>query len=304
MNILQISAPKTGSFWLHTILKNILDTDGAPRHSYIKNLEIYQDLQNQQLSFKGQAGVDMLDIEDTGCYFRVSSLVKRPIEDLADYAKKVTLAWTHSTYCRKTPKIFPLFDRKVCIIRDPRDRALSVAKFAFTPYMKKHYPSPYESPAEYLEANFDKLMDQWVWFYGNYLLHRDSLGIYFVFYENLLHFFPEELDKLLSYLDINIQVDQKKAITENASFFNMKSKSPRHLHKGKSRKWVNGLSGKQQKRAIEKAGFLMEVLGYPHSHEKPTTFFGLPTTLPEKELLKQLKTINWKALYSSSLEAN
>ena len=146
MNILQISAPKTGSYWLNTILKEILEKKGIDLDSFIKDQPVYEELNQRELSFEGQAGVDMMDIEDPGCYYRVSSLFREPITDLQEYSKNTTLAWTHSTYCSKSSEVFSLFDKRICIVRDPRDRALSSAKFAFTPYMQEHYPTHYSSP--------------------------------------------------------------------------------------------------------------------------------------------------------------
>jgi aryl sulfotransferase len=79
-------------------------------------------------------------------------------------------------------------------VRDPRDRALSSAKFAFTPYMQEHYPTEYASPEAYLEGEYERLLDQWVWYTANYLLYRKKLDIHFVFYERLLEGFPGELE--------------------------------------------------------------------------------------------------------------
>ncbi|NJM16702.1 MAG: sulfotransferase domain-containing protein, partial [Bacteroidales bacterium] len=39
--------------------------------------------------------------------------------------------------------VFPKFDKIVYIVRDPRDVALSMARFQFTPYMQTYYPHPF-----------------------------------------------------------------------------------------------------------------------------------------------------------------
>lgn len=297
MNILQVSAPKSGSFWLNTILKKTLEHSGNEISHYIKTLPEYNELKNKKLSFKGQAGVDMIDIEETGTYLRVSSIFREKISNPEEYAKKATLVWTHSTWCSKTPGVFKLFDGKVCIVRDPRDTAISAAKFAFTPYMQKHYPSPYRSIEEFFSSEYERLLDQWVWFYGNYLLHKNDLNLHFVFYENLLKDFPSEYNSLLSYLGITLTAEEKSEIAEKVSFSSMKEESPRHLNKGKSMKWVDKFSFEEVQIASEKAGTLMKIFGYPLSPGDAGKLPNVPREIPEQQLKKILEEINWKSLY-------
>ncbi|MHA6278599.1 sulfotransferase domain-containing protein [Salinimicrobium sp. CAU 1759] len=297
MNILQISAPKSGSYWLNTILKKTLVKKGQEISYFIKQQPEYEDLKQKKLSFKGQAGTDMLDIEDQGTFYRVSSLLKKPVPDLQKYAQEATLAWTHSTWCSKTAEVFTLFDRKICIVRDPRDTALSAAKFAFTSYMKQHYPTSYTSAEDFLEGEFERLLDQWVWFYGNYLLHSAKLDLHFVFYENLLKSFSKEYDSLLKYLEIELSKEEKKEIEEEVSFSSLKEESPRHLQKGKSRKWVEKLSLDQIEKASVKAGALMRIFGYPLTPGEGDKLPAIPQDIPKEELQKILQKINWQELY-------
>ncbi len=296
MNILQVSPPKAGSFWLHTILKNILNKKQLCTRSFIQQQLEYDELRLKKLSFKEQAGIDMLDIEEEGNFYRVSSIFRKEISDIQQYASKATLAWTHSTYCNKTSEVFQQFDKKIIIIRDPRDRALSASRFAFTPYMQEHYPSPYASPEEFLEGEYERLLHQWVWFYGNYLLHHEKLDLHFIFYERLLKDFPNELQDLLNYLGITLSASEKTEIEEEVSFSNMKEQSPRHLQKGERRKWVDQLSEDRQRVATGKAGFLMELFGYSLTgSEKSLPHF--PRKIPQEELLKKLQKIDWRKLY-------
>ncbi|MCC8361161.1 sulfotransferase domain-containing protein [Salinimicrobium sediminilitoris] len=297
MKILQVSAPKSGSFWLNTILKKTLEKAGEDISYFIKTRPEYQFLKQEKLSFKDQAGIDMLDIEGDGVFFRVSSLLKEPVPDLENYSKKATLAWTHSTWCQKTPEVFTFFDRKVCIVRDPRDTALSAAKFAFTPYMQEHYTSPYKSVEEFFSAEYENLLEQWVWFYGNYLLHSKDLKLHFVFYENLLKSFPKEYDSLLKYLELELPAQEKQKIEKEVSFSSMKEESPRHLRKGESRKWVDQLSIEEIEKASVKAGALMRIFGYPLTPGEGDKLPAIPREIPKKELQSILEKIDWKKLY-------
>ncbi|WP_029036634.1 sulfotransferase domain-containing protein [Salinimicrobium xinjiangense] len=297
MNILQISVPKSGSFWLNTILKKTLNRAGDSISYYIRSRPEYEDLKKEKLSFKDQAGTDMLDIDETGLNFRVSSLLKEPVPNLAEYSQKATLAWTHSTWCSKTAEVFGFFDRKVVIVRDPRDTALSAAKFAFTPYMQKHYPTTYNSVDEFFAAEYDRLLEQWVWFYGNYLLKSAELDLHFVFYENLLKSFPKEYDSLLKYLQIDLSAEEKKQVEEEVRFSSMKADSPRHLQKGRSRKWVDKLEVSEIETASVKAGLLMRIFGYPLTPGEGDKLPATPRELPKQELQEILQKINWKNLY-------
>lgn len=297
MNILQVSAPKSGSFWLNTILKKTLEQSGEDISYYIKSHDEYENLKQKKLSFKGQAGVDMIDIEDEGIYFRVSSLFRKKIPDLKDYAEKATLAWTHSTWCGKTAEIFNLFDKRVLIVRDPRDTALSAARFAFTPYMQKHYPSSYKSVEDFFSAEYERLLDQWVWFYGSYLLQKEDLDLHFVFYENLLKDFYSEYHSLLEYLGIKLSTEEKALIAEEVSFSSMKEESPRHLNKGKSMKWVEKFSSKEVEIASVRAGGLMDIFGYPLTPEDAQKQPEIRAEIPKQQLQNILKKINWKSLY-------
>lgn len=298
MNILQISAPKSGSFWLHSILKQVLEKKKLPFKAFIKGQPEYKSAKDLQLSFAGQEEVDMIDIEEEGFFYRISSIIKEPITDLRKYADTSRLTWTHSTYCNNSKKLFELYDKKVCIIRDPRDRALSSAKFAFTPYMKKFYPSSYSSPEAFFEAEYGRLLEQWVWFVGNYLCRKEELDINFVFYERLLLDFENEFQNLLKYLNVELTLEERAGIEAAVSFSKMKTKSPGHLHKGKYGKWVDRLNFAEKELAVEKAGFLLDLLNYPllSFPEEPKLPF-VPSVIDKEKLQNRLGEIEWQGLY-------
>ncbi|MEX2396010.1 MAG: sulfotransferase domain-containing protein, partial [Balneolales bacterium] len=263
MNILQISVPKSGSYWLYTILIQILEKKGIKPNSFIRHQPEYVRLKDQPLSFEGQPGVDMLDIEDEGCYYRISSVVKKRLTDLNHYIKSSSVVWTHSSFCTNSFEAFPLFDKKIYIVRDPRDRALSSARFAFNPYMQQYYPSVYSSPDEYLMNEYERLLEQWVWHVGNYLLYKDELDIHFIFYERLLLDFERELQSLLNYLEITLSKEQQEEISRSVTFLAMKRISPKHLQTGKYENWDHHLSTSQKELTVSKAGRLMQLLNFP-----------------------------------------
>lgn len=302
MNILQISAPKSGSYWLHSILSLVLYRTGIKTTSFIQQQPVFQKVQHIPLSFKGQAGVDMIDIEAEGCSYRISSIFREIIKDLDQYVNSTSLAWTHSSFCTTSSDVLPLFDKRICIVRDPRDRALSSARFAFTSYMKEHYPSSYHNPNAYLKGEYERLLEQWVWHTGNYLLHKDELDIHFIFYERLLLDFDQELDDLLKYLEISLPQEAREEIARKVHFSNMKDKSPHHLQKGQYGKWISQLSVSQKEIARETTGELLQMLNY--AVESQPTQKQLPK-LPENPdgqiLRRMLEQIQWQELYPGKL---
>lgn len=298
MNLIQISAPKSGSYWLYTILNLILEKKGVKARSFIQSQPVYQEAKNWDLSYEEQAGVDMLDIEEEGLFYRISSAFREPVPDPQEYAAGCSQAWTHSTLCSRSPAILSLFDKRVYIVRDPRDRALSSARFAFTPYMQRFYPSPYANPKEYLNHEYERLLDQWVWHVGNYLRKQEELDIHFIFYERLLLDFEQELQSLLRYLGFFLSKEEQQEIASAVSFSTMKAESPGHLQKGKYGKWVNQLSPKQKEVALERTQPLLEMLHYPSGVEmEENRLPSLPRPEERTSLKPLLESMQWQGLF-------
>lgn len=299
MNILQISAPKSGSYWLYTILNLILEKKEIYAQNFIRKQPVYSEAAHWNLSFEEQAAVDMMDIEEEGCYYRISSLFREQIHHPEEYARSCTQAWTHSTLCNRSFDVLPLFDKRVYIIRDPRDRALSAARFAFTPYMQQHYPSSYATPEEYLQNEYERLLDQWVWHVGNYLLQQERLNIHFVFYERLLLDIKAELQSLLQYLGLSLSKQEQQEIASAVSFASMKESSPGHLQKGRYGKWATELSDAQKEVALERSGTLLKLLHYPSGKEQEEE--NQVPFLPKKEERNEIKAVveqmQWQGLF-------
>ena len=300
MNILQASSPKSGSYWLYKILNLILEKGGYPLHSFIQQQPIFREAQNWKLSYREQASVDMMDIEDDGFFYRISSAWRQAIPDINEYARSCSQAWTHSTFCQKSPEVFPLFDKIVYIVRDPRDRALSAARFALTPYMQQFYPTSYSSEEEYLQEEYETLLRRWIWHVSNYLYQQEEFGIKVVFYERLLENFEEELSLLLDYLGVHLTPRQQQEIAAEVSFSGMKKTAPGHVKKGKRGKWVTRLNKDQKEKAAEIAGPLMEILSYPLNEESPENqplpFFH--NSGQDKRKLKEIiRNTHWQPLF-------
>lgn len=183
--LLQIGAPKSGNYWLYNIIQQIYRFNNIEYRSFISQHPVYEEAQKWDLSNSRQAGIDMMDIERGKCFYRISSVFRHPIPDLNKYLEKTNHVWTHSEVGEDIEGILKRFDRQVYIYRDPRDVAVSAARYAFTPYMKKYYPPGEDNPKEWLERKLRKTIHDWIWHVTDYLLLKERFDIHFIAYENL-----------------------------------------------------------------------------------------------------------------------
>lgn len=260
--------PKSGNFWLYNNLQKILEIKGVKQKSFIKNHPIYQQAKNWDLSHDQQAGIDMMDIEDERCYYRISSRVRNPIYYLPDYVYRCTHVWTHSEVCKATRSVLSNFNKIVYIYRDPRDAAISAAKFAFTPYMKKYYPHEYTSVKDYLADNFEKFIHDWKWHVLDYLLLKEDFEVHFIAYEHLLNDFSNSIQELSSYLELPVDEEQIAKIYEAVNFKEMKVQNPDHVNRGLAMQWGEHLTAEQKDIVLERAEDLLAVLNYPLSEKE------------------------------------
>ncbi|MCP3851072.1 MAG: sulfotransferase domain-containing protein [Gammaproteobacteria bacterium] len=246
MKILQIGMPKSGNFWLYTIIQNILKQSNIQIKSHITQTKEFRDIKDLKLSTKAQNTKDVIDIEDDDIYYRVSSIIKQPIIDFDTYIDNITHVWTHSYITKKSDYVISKFDKVVYIIRDPRDTLVSMSQFVMTDYMKKYYPNDYISSQEYIDSKHQTHSKQWFEHITEYLGKRYP-NLHVVFYENLLLEFDEELKKLISFLEINLSEQDYIAIKKETSAYEMIKHNPNHVNLPELYKWKKRISTEQNK---------------------------------------------------------
>ena len=286
MNLLQCGVPKSGNFWLYKIIQEILNRSGYDTTSFICRQPIYSLAKTWELNFPEQAKIDVLDVTDLQYSYRISSIFKMPIDDIQEYATLSPHVWSHSPVCKRTGELLNCFDKKIYIIRDPRDRVISASKYYCSPYMLKYFPQEETDPPQFLNKNFDKLIHEWVWHVFDYLRLSRTYGIHIAFYEGFLMDFQQEVDKLLQYLEIEMSASEREALEETVTFQKMKQKNPKHLKKGESGYWKERLTDWQVARAEIIAGPLIRHLNYPSEKHQPMDFSSEPM-LDDPEQLKQ-----------------
>lgn len=296
MKILQGGAPKCGNFWLYQILQQLLQKAGTDTTSFIQRQPVYQLAKTWDLNYPSQASIDVLDVTDLQYSYRISSIFRMPVEDIESYVAQTNHVWTHSPICKRSGELLALFDKKVYILRDPRDRAISAAKYYTSDYMLKYYPQEERDPKRYLARHFDALMLEWVWHVYDHLRLSRQHNIHIAFYEGFLLDFQQELGRLLNYLGIALNPAERVELQEAMSFITLKKTNPKHLKKGQSGYWMDQLTPEQVERAKVIAGPLIRFLGYPSSTAEAMTYSTQPPH-QDFELLKEEIIASQEVLY-------
>ncbi|NEO79901.1 sulfotransferase domain-containing protein [Moorena sp. SIO4G3] len=284
MNILQISLPKSGTFWLANILSNIVKEAGIAEKAFVKTQPIYEAAKTWDLPIKNMLDINMINITNEVLFYRIANIFIYPIQDFNEYINNTTNVWTHSLACCKTPEVLEKFDKTVYIIRDPRDVAISWSHFAFTPFMKKHYyyvAGNEVNPESFLKNKLYTCISDWMNHVGGYLKSKKELDIYVIFYENLCNNFNNELQKMLEYLEIELDSDSIARIKEQVDFTSMKKDSPDHVREGGFYKWKNVLSNEQKEKCWQIAQPLLSLLNYPLGDHDLDKLPRIPVELPE-----------------------
>lgn len=265
MKILQNGYQKSGNYWLYKILTMVLDVANVKNSSYIQSSPIYSVAKTWNLSYPEQAGLDVLDIQRGINYCRISSRYKEPIIDIQAYVDSNRLVWSHSRYIPDSGKVYDLFDKVIYIIRDPRDAAISMSHFAFSEYRTTQFFNPFSSPEEYLNANLGKHLTGWCQHVGSHVLAPKRENIYVLFYENLKNDFEGQFNKVIDFLELSVDDEDRQIISDAVTVHKMQKQSPGHVRKGSSGGWKTVLSPSQIRYANWLLGPLLKELGYSRS---------------------------------------
>lgn len=262
MKWLQSGVAKSGNLWLYNILQSIARHAGLEQTSFIRRQPIHAIAKDWDLSFPGQADIDILSINPKVCLYRISGIFNMPIADIDAYVSQASHVWTQSYFSEMAARVIPKFQKTIYIIRDPRDVAVSMSRYSLTPYRTKYFPEPLATPEAFLDAILFDTTAGWVRHVAGYLKHHKALNIHMIFYENLLADFDGELRKLLDYLGVKLDGPRLEAVQSDVRFETMKGKNPQHVRKGAGGEWPQSMTPKQAALAARIGGPLMKNLGY------------------------------------------
>ena len=263
LHILQNGVPRSGNLWLQYLLRHCLDKAGIAVRQNITADPVAEVLARRDLGITDIAAVDYIRVEPVRCFYTVLDAYQWPIEDLDAYVDGSTYVCTHSPWNMASRDVYARFSHIIYLVRDPRDAALSMARFAVTPYNRLHWKHGFSDASAYLTAHFPSLLETWARHVSGHLKHREDARIHFISYERLLTSPDEEIARLLRYLGLDLDRSAIQDALSKHSFERLRQRQPHHLAVGQWGQWRDALSKHQIAQAARVAGPLLEYFGYP-----------------------------------------
>ena len=257
MNPIQIGFPRSGNFWLYRILEGALERAGVARRRYIRRHPIHQEALTWDLGGTERAEMDMLDIEPEGVSFRIGRRFREPVNDLGAYARATTHACSHSPWCDRSAEVLGHFSHVVYVVRDPRDAIVSLAHYAFSPYMRDAQPPRESDPQRLLALRHRRLARAWTRHVGGYLDQAEAGRVHLVRFERLIDNFQAELGGLLAHLGLELDPAARDSLSRAARFETMRADAPDHLRRGRAGAWEETLTSDQSRRILRIAAATM-----------------------------------------------
>lgn len=219
LRLLQTGVPRSGNYWVYTILQKLLTSAGVEVLRWITKQDLSR-LQFQE-NFAGQLQVDALSLNPLReeYFWRVSSVHKEQITNLEEYLSTVTHLWTHAPCTEALRPITRERSHRIYILRDVRDVLVSASHFRGR---KQNI-----SPEEYLRRYLERDLRHWVDHVASY--EGTSEEFLWVRYEDLLADLAGQIRRLDAYLGLQNSPTDLEEITRQTSFEALQKKSPRHL---------------------------------------------------------------------------
>ncbi|MBL8751794.1 MAG: sulfotransferase domain-containing protein [Planctomycetes bacterium] len=259
--VLHISYVKSGSYFLWQTFDALFRAAGQKR-SFVQSHPIQQKRGCWPEFSIEQFDIDQILVQDEAVYWQVEMQHVEPIRDLGAYLAACSHVWTHSFLCERSWEVYPRFPFVCCIVRDPRDALVSMAHFVQTPFMRRYHPHPSRAPEEYVAAELDTFLGDWVRHAGDHWRARKALDVEFVFYERMVADLPGHLRRLADRVGLPLDAAQLAAVAAGLGIDAMKQKNPQHVRKGGSGGFRDLLTPAQQERALAICGPTMRELGY------------------------------------------
>lgn len=237
MKVLQVSFPKTGSYWVYNILKEIRCRSGLPWSSHIERDPIGEIARTWDLSFRNQFEVDVIDFEERFIRYRIANIYQMPIEHWANYIKDVSIGWSHSGYKEKYLPNYRDFDRHVYVCRDPRATFASMARFMFTPYRQKYFGTIDAAPIDYMRRAWLPFCFQWWDHVSSAHQMARSLDLHIVAYEKLRASPQAGLRELVTYLGFDMADESLNDILVATDSETARRRDPGHVQKAQGKGW-------------------------------------------------------------------
>jgi hypothetical protein len=263
MAVLQICRDRTGGFFVWKLIESLCDEAGMRQASYIKRHH-FQTWRGQWPNLPYDFfEVDHLSIWPWGCFCDVDVLLREVVVDVPAYVKTCRHVMSESWYFARHAEILPLFDSIVYLVRDPRDSLVSMAEFEFKPYRRMYGWSEAASPSDYIERNLEGVLSSWESHVLGFKAVQETYNIHFLHYERLVQEFDGAVTELAAHMGVPLRSDAALARIKHAvDFERMKKEFPGHLQHGRTSRYREILTARQQEMALSYCGKGLAVMGY------------------------------------------
>ncbi len=263
LHILQNGVPRSGNVWLAHLIRDLLAAAGRPIRQHLDGHPVAAALAGLDLGIRQVQHTDFIRIQPLRCFYSILENFRWPIEDLDAYVASSSHVLSHSPWCAASSAVYARFSHRIYIVRDPRDQAVSLSRFLFTPYNRLHQPNPHPDPQRLLDAELPAWTADWARHVAAHWRRRDAAGLFWLHYEGLLADPEGALRRLAEHLGLALDPAQIRAVAERNAFAALKARQPRHLVQGRWGQWREVLRPAQVRQVASLAGPLLAELGYP-----------------------------------------
>ncbi len=262
--LLVLGYPKCGNVWLRGLLSDLLKAGGIGFRQVMTDHPMAPVLESMDLGIKDQARQDQIRFEPLRAYQDIPGVFSWAIPDIHAYAAATSMAHSHSLWRPETDGLIRAFSHRVLIVRDPRDVAVSWARWMFTPFNRLHRPTRHMTPEALLAADLPLRVTEWAVHQRSWLMETAAdLSTHVVFYEHLMDDAPRELARIARYLGLEVEEKLLAEVAARHALGEMKRKQPHHVFRGGWGGWLEHLDDRQIHMAQRQCGAVMKILGYP-----------------------------------------
>lgn len=272
-HVLVLGYPKCGNVWLRSLMADLLQAGGVPFRQVMENHPVAPAMEQLDLGIREQARQDQVRFTPLRAYQEIPGVFSWAIPDIREYVSATSMAHSHSSW---SPGIGPLvstFSHRILIIRDPRDVAVSWARWMFTPFNRLHRPTLHDAPDALLRSDLRLRVTEWDAHQHGWLRERDgNLSLHTVFYERLVKDTPGELGRIADHLGLLVTRTSLEEISARNALDEMKKRQPHHVHRGGWGAWLENLEERQVVDVRKICGGMMRSLGYPLDRGEAATW--------------------------------
>lgn len=237
-SILQAGLPKSGNSWLWTLIQAGLRAAEVPLRSYVAEHPIRALAPSWNLSFPGLADIDMFTAEPDCDWMQVLPRYKEKINDIHDYAARVTHCWTHArVWNQRCATSVTAFAKRIYLVRDLRSVIVSRAHYDMTPYKRLEFANPPSSFEHSLARALANEPPRWVEHVNTWRALAEHHEVLFVRYEDLRSSFADSCARIFAYLELAAPSELIQTIMRETSLTAMREQAPTHVRSGELAEW-------------------------------------------------------------------